>query len=337
MAPSIIHNDAALREVFLPGQIFVFGGFILWANSLGHLEQIDSYAPGHQVRFGSLYFVADIHGDLFFDGFEPMAAAPCHSDEHDLNLSSDHTREIAPVTALALDPEQIAPPEDGKLNPAIEAVDSAASEPHTDPTLNGICVTGTSDSSPVTGSEPHASAPIELDRAPTVEFSSADIFRHSPLGDVLNSLKTLSLVGHSQLNYIRFELEADDGEFCFPPTSHFIATVEDLTDMLDYDSEDIDGMDDDAGEGQAQNSPFTGRWIATSSYEMYLVDTPNENNDYNKKDPVEDKPPETQPKRRRQRHRSKSRCGKDSNTGTREINTPNDAEDKEDPIEPTSK
>ena len=43
MAPSIIGSDAALGEVFLPGQIFVFGGFALRANSLGHLEQIESY------------------------------------------------------------------------------------------------------------------------------------------------------------------------------------------------------------------------------------------------------------------------------------------------------
>ena len=44
MALLIIYNNTALREVFLPGQIFVFGGFALRANSLGHLEQIDSYA-----------------------------------------------------------------------------------------------------------------------------------------------------------------------------------------------------------------------------------------------------------------------------------------------------
>ena len=42
MAPSIIFDDAVQGEVFLPGQIFVFGGFTLRANSLGHLEQIDS-------------------------------------------------------------------------------------------------------------------------------------------------------------------------------------------------------------------------------------------------------------------------------------------------------
>ena len=68
---------------------------------------------------------------MIFDGFEPMAAAPCHHDEHDLNLSSDRAQEIAPVTALALDPEQIASSEDGKLNPAMEAACLAASEPAT--------------------------------------------------------------------------------------------------------------------------------------------------------------------------------------------------------------
>ena len=38
MAPSIISNDAVQGETFLPGQIFVFGGFTLRANSFGHLE-----------------------------------------------------------------------------------------------------------------------------------------------------------------------------------------------------------------------------------------------------------------------------------------------------------
>ena len=75
MAPSIIYNDAIHGEVFLPGQIFIFGGFTLRANSLGHLEQIESYSPGHQVRFGNLNYTADIRGDLIFDGFEPMLGA----------------------------------------------------------------------------------------------------------------------------------------------------------------------------------------------------------------------------------------------------------------------
>ena len=86
MAPSIINNDAVQGETFLPGQIFVFGGFALRVNSLGHLEQIKSYAPGHQVRFGSLKYTADICGDLIFDGFEPAPGALDNHDEHGLDL-----------------------------------------------------------------------------------------------------------------------------------------------------------------------------------------------------------------------------------------------------------
>ena len=71
MAPSTF-NNVVQGETFLPGQIFVFGGFALRANSLSHLEQIDSYAPGHHVRFGNLNYTADIRGDLIFSGFGPV-------------------------------------------------------------------------------------------------------------------------------------------------------------------------------------------------------------------------------------------------------------------------
>ena len=74
---------------------------------------------------------------------------------------------------------------------------------------------------------------------------------------MLNSLKSLSLSGGSGLNYVRLEWDADDEEIRSPPTTHLIATVDDLTDMLDFGSEDIDGMDDDAGE--EQESPHIGR------------------------------------------------------------------------------
>ena len=105
MAPSIVSNDVVQGETFLPEQTFVFGGFVLRANSLGHLEQIDNYAPGHQVRFGSLNYVMGIRRDLIFDGFETTATTPHRLDEHGLNLSSGHIQEIALVAALALNPE----------------------------------------------------------------------------------------------------------------------------------------------------------------------------------------------------------------------------------------
>ena len=46
--------------------------------------------------------------------------------------------------------------------------------------------------------------------------------------------------------------------------------------------EDIDGMDNDAvGE---EEPPPTGRWTSTSSYDVYMVDTPKEDDDEEWKD-----------------------------------------------------
>ena len=132
MAPSIIGNDAVQGEVFLTGQIFIFGGFALWANSLGHLEQIESYAPGHQVRFGNLNYMPDIREDLIFDGFEPMSDAPYSLDEHDVTSPSDSVREIASAATPSINPEQVTPSESGGMDPAMEAALSVAIEPATE-------------------------------------------------------------------------------------------------------------------------------------------------------------------------------------------------------------
>ena len=126
MASSLINCDAVRDETFLPGQIFVFGGFTLWANSFGHLEQIESYAPGHQVRFGSLNYTADIRGDLIFEGFEPLPSTPHGHDEHDLALPSDSVRELASAAAPTLNSEPVPPSVDGWIDPATEAAFSVA-------------------------------------------------------------------------------------------------------------------------------------------------------------------------------------------------------------------
>ena len=107
-----------------------------------------------------------------------------------------------------------------------------------------------------------------------MEFTAADIFQHSPFGDILSSLKYLSLSGEPSLDCGQDGWDADDEEIQSPPTTHFVATDDDLTEMLDYDSEDIDGMDDDAGDDQ-EPAP-TGHWKTTSSYDIYMVDTPKD-------------------------------------------------------------
>ena len=86
-----------------------------------------------------------------------------------------------------------------------------------------------------------APLPIKPDWAPVMGFTAADVFQHSPFGNILNSLKSLSLSGESWPDYGQRGWDADDEEICSPPATHFIATIEDLTDVLDYGSEDIDG------------------------------------------------------------------------------------------------
>ena len=85
---------------------------------------------------------------------------------------------------------------------------------------------------------------------------------------MLNSLKSFSLLGDSWPNYVRPEWEAGDEGIRCPPTTHFIAPIDDLTDVLNFDSEDIDSVDNDVGE--EQEPPPTGRWTATSSYDIYI-------------------------------------------------------------------
>ena len=143
-----------------------------------------------------------------------------------------------------------------------------------------------------------------------MEFTAADIFQHSPFGDILNSLRSLSLSGEPWPDYGQQDWDADDEEIQCPPTTHFVATVDDLTDMLDFDSEDIDGMDDDVGD---EHEPLpTGHWTATSSYDIYMVDTPKEDDDEERKDAPKACSLEKQSKRRRKR-RPKSHLGRNKN------------------------
>src|SRR3954468_7492067 len=155
-----------------------------------------------------------------------------------------------------------------------------------------------------------------------MEFTAADIFQHSPFGDILSSLKSLSLSGEPRPNYGMRGWDADDEEIQSPPTTHLIATVDDLTDMLDFGSEDFDGMDDEGG--YEQEPAPVGRWTATSSYDIYMVDAPK---DGDGDGTVEDGTSKKPPKRRRQRRRSKSRQSKNGDSGTGDNTTPDSAKE----------
>ena len=167
MAPPIV-NNMVQGETFLPGQIFVFGGFALRANWLGHLEQIDSYAPRHQIRCGSLNYTPDIRRDLIFDGFSPVPGAPDSHDEHGLDLLSDNARDITPEVALDLNPGQVALPKDGGVDPAPQAAYSSAVEPNIGLTSVEACNPEPPGSYPVVGSGLHTLEPAEPGWAPVM-------------------------------------------------------------------------------------------------------------------------------------------------------------------------
>ena len=162
---------------------------------------------------------------MIFDGFEPLPCASRGHDEYDLALPSDSVREITHAATPALNSEPVAPPMDGWIDPAIEAASPMVIEPNIDLTLRESRVVELPDTSPATDSEPPAPVPIESGWAPIMEFTSTDIFQHSPFGDILNSLKSLSLSGESWPKYVRQDWDADDEEICRPPTTHLVATV----------------------------------------------------------------------------------------------------------------
>ena len=136
-------------------------------------------------------FTADIRGDLIFDGFEPQPSVPhCHVG-HDLALPPDNTLEAALEPAPILNLEPAVQIEDGWLDIASGAATSTAIEPNTDFVPHKAHDSEAPDSSP--DSEPPAPSPVESDWALIMEFTAADIFQHLPFGDILKSLKSLSL------------------------------------------------------------------------------------------------------------------------------------------------
>ena len=98
--------------------------------------------------------------------------------------------------------------------------------------------------------------------------------------------------------------------------------------MLDFDSEDIDGMDDDAGD-EEEPQP-TG---ALDSHLIIRYIHGGHTKEGNGHETTKDDPSKKQPKRRRQRRRSKSRQSKSVDTGTGDNKTPDSAEDGNNPLQ----
>ena len=92
---------------------------------------------------------------------------------------------------------------------------------------------------------------------------------------MLDRILSMSISDGKASVYDQIGLRADDQEICIPPTTHLVATIDNLTDVLDYD--EATDTDEDVTGPTENTSPLvnTGRWTATSTYDVYMVDTPN--------------------------------------------------------------
>ena len=132
-------------------------------------------------------------------------------------LQPDSTLEAALEPASIFNSEPAAQIEDGWLDTASGAATSTAIEPNTDLVPHKARDSEVPDSS--LDSEPPAPLPIDSDWVPIIEFTAVDIFQHSPFGDILNSLKYLSLSGEPWPDYGQQGWDMDD-EKNSKPTHH---------------------------------------------------------------------------------------------------------------------
>jgi hypothetical protein len=76
------------------------------------------------------------------------------------------------------------------------------------------------------------------------------------------SLRLTDRVSEDHLDLIGPDAELR--EFCVPPTTHFVTTIDDLTDTLDFDSDGIDDMGQQVEDSLFATSPVTptctGKW-----------------------------------------------------------------------------
>lgn len=83
------------------------------------------------------------------------------------------------------------------------------------------------------------------------------------LKETLDQIHTLQISYNQSPTCVKIGFEVDYEDFYGPPTTNFVATVEDLTEALDYASEEHVDMDNEAYYPTPVN---TGQWTATSTY-----------------------------------------------------------------------
>lgn len=97
------------------------------------------------------------------------------------------------------------------------------------------------------------------------------------LDEMLDWFQKLATLDDPISVYDRISESLGKVDFFDPPTTHIVANVEDLTDDMEGTVDETEDMDEEIGES-ADNPPTattpSGNWMATSTYDIYMVDTP---------------------------------------------------------------
>ena len=251
MAHLRINDSIGCGKTFFPGQLFVFGNVTLYADSTGYLGLIENFAPGQTIRFGNLEYAADACSELAFSGWV-----------------SDQSREL--TDAIILISDSISDQDHG----ADHTSDLASSpEPNT----------GSSDQTSSLANEipetmlDGTSGKLRLSLTLSQDMGEAD---KELLNEMLDRIHSLAISDGRTSVYDQICEKSGVAGIFNPASTHLVATIEDLTDVLDYASEEAADMDEDVGAMSETTSPtaatHTGTWAATSTYDVYMVDTPKD-------------------------------------------------------------
>lgn len=80
MAHLPINRDNDCVNIYVPGQLFVFGSMTFYADSASHLASMENYAPSRIVTFGGLEYTTDARGKLILTSWTPIQAAETPDD-----------------------------------------------------------------------------------------------------------------------------------------------------------------------------------------------------------------------------------------------------------------
>ena len=107
------------------------------------------------------------------------------------------------------------------------------------------------------------------------EMGKADLML---LNEMLDRIQNLGISDDQTSVYDRIGDKSRGAGIFVPPATHLVATIEDLTDILDNASDEAVDIYEDANDMSYTASPLatsnTGKWAATSTYDVYMVDTP---------------------------------------------------------------